>query len=148
MSHSVQSSPVQSLSRVRLSATPWTPAHQASWTFTVSLSLSCRPLLLLPSIFSSIRVFSSESAFHIRWPKDWCFSFSISPSNEYSGLISFRIDRFNPLVVQGNKKSQLFSPRVHHILCKFVNSLNNTFLKLYYTKTLKDRNKSIFYSSQ
>ena len=96
---------VQSLSRVRLCVTPWTAARQASLSFTTSQSLLkllstesvmpsnhlilCRPLLL-PSIFPSIRVFSSESALLIRWPKDW--SFSISPSNEYSGLISFRMD--------------------------------------------------------
>ena len=67
----------------------------------------CCPLLLLPSIFPSIRVFSNESALHIRWPKDWSFSFSISPSNEYSGLISFRIAWFDPLAVQGTLKSLL-----------------------------------------
>ena len=97
-------SSVQSLSRVRLFATPWTAACQASLSITYSWSLLmfielvmpsnhlilCCPLLLLPSVFPSIRVFSHESALHIRWPKDW--SFSISPSNEYSGLISFRMD--------------------------------------------------------
>src|SRR5574337_604879 len=67
----------------------------------------CRPLLLLPSIFPGIRVFSSESVLHIRWPKCWCFSFSISPSNEYSGLISFRIDWLDLLAVQGTLKSLL-----------------------------------------
>ena len=98
---------VQSLSCVQLPATPWTAARQAPLSFTVSWSLLkfisiesvmltkhflfC-PLLLLHLIFPSIRVFSSESALHIRWPKYWSFSFSISPSNEYSGLISFRID--------------------------------------------------------
>ena len=99
---------VQSLSHVRLFATPWTAAPQASLSFFISLSLlklmsiglvmpsnhlilGC-PLLLLPSIFPSIRVFSNELALHIRWPKYWSFSFSISPSEEYSGLISFRID--------------------------------------------------------
>ena len=70
----------------------------------------CHPLLLLPSIFPSIRVFSSESVLHIRWPKYWSFSFSISPSNEYSGLISFKIDRFDLLAVQGTLKS----PLQHH----------------------------------
>ena len=99
---------VQSLSCVRLFATPWTAARQASLSITNSQNLFklmsiesvmpsnhlilCRPLFLLPSIFSSIRVFFSESALRIRWPKDWSFTFSISPSNEYSGLISFRID--------------------------------------------------------
>ena len=98
---------VQLLSHVRLFATPWTAAHLASLSFTISLSLLkpmsielvmpsnrfilCRPLLL-PSIFPSIKVFSNESALRIRWPKYWSFSFSNSPSNGYSGLISFRID--------------------------------------------------------
>ena len=98
----------QSLSGVQLFATPWTVAHQASLSITNSWSmlklmfiksvmsshhliLSC-PLLLQPSIFPSFRVFSKESVLHIRWPKYWSFSFSISPSNEYSGLISFRMD--------------------------------------------------------
>ena len=102
-----QFSPVaQSLSRIWLFVTPSTAAHQASLSITNSQSLlrlmpiklvmpsnsliTCHPLLLLPSIFPSIRVFSSESVLHIRWPKYWSFSFSISPSNEYSGLISFR----------------------------------------------------------
>ena len=120
-SQSVQS--VQSLSRVRLFATPWTAARQASLSITNSQSLLklmsmelvmpsnhlilCRPLFLLPSIFSSIRVFSNESVLHIRWPEYWSFSFSISPSSEYSGLISLRMDWFNLLVVQGTLKSLL-----------------------------------------
>ena len=99
-------SSVQSLSHVQLFATPWTAARQASLSITNSLSLPklksiksvmpsnhlifCRPLLLLSSIFPSIRVFSNESALHIRWPKYWSFSFNISPSNEHPGLISFR----------------------------------------------------------
>ena len=103
--------------------TLWTAAHQASLSFTISQSLLklrsiesvmppnrlvlCRPLLLLPSIFPSIRVFSNESALDSRWPKYWSFSFSISPSNEYSGLISFRIDWFDLLAVQGTLKSFL-----------------------------------------
>ena len=103
------------------SATPWTAAHQASLTITDDWSLPklmsiksvvpsnhlilCCPLFLLPSIFPSIRIFSQESVLHIRWPKYW--SFSISPSNEYSGLISFRIDWFDLLVVQGTLKSLL-----------------------------------------
>ena len=101
-------SSVQSLSRVQLFETPWTAAHQASLSITNSQSLLklmstelmmrsshlilCLPLLLPPSIFPSIRVFSNESILPIRWPKDWSFSFSISPSNEHSGLISFRMD--------------------------------------------------------
>ena len=104
----VQFSSVQSLSHVRLFETPWTAAHQASQSITNSQSLLkllstesvmpsnhlilCRPLLLPPSIFPSIRVSSKESVLHIRWPKYWSFSFSISPSNECSGLISFRMD--------------------------------------------------------
>ena len=114
---------VQSLSCVRLFATPWTAAYQASLSFTVSQILLklmstelvtpanhvilCCPLLLLPSIFPSISIFSSELALHIRWLKCWGFSFSISPSNEYSGLISFRIDWFDLLAVQGTLKSLL-----------------------------------------
>ena len=114
---------VQLLSRVRLFVTPWTAAHQASLSITNSWSLLklmsiesmmlsnhlilCHPLLLPPSIFPSIRVFSIESAHHIRWPKYWSFSFSISPTNEYSGLISFRMDWFDLLVVQGTLKSLL-----------------------------------------
>ena len=114
---------VQLLSHVRLFATLWTTARQASLSITNSQSLLklisiesmmpsnhlilCRPLLLLPSIFRSIRVFSNESALHIRWPKYWSFSFSISPSNEYSGLISFRMDWLDLLAVQGTLKSLL-----------------------------------------
>ena len=116
-----QFSSVQSLSRVRLFSTPWTTAHQASLSITNSWSLPklisielvmpsnslipCRPLLLLPSIFPSIRIFSNESVLHIRWPKYW--SFSTNPSNEYSGLISFRIDWSDILAVQGTLKSLL-----------------------------------------
>ena len=107
---------VQSLSHVRLFVTPWTAAHQASitnsWSLPKLMSIEsvmpsnhlilCHPLLLLPSIFPSIRVFSNESALYIRRPKYW--SFSISPSNEYSGLISFRIDWLDPHTVQGTLK--------------------------------------------
>ena len=120
----LQFSSVQSLSRVRLFATPWIAARQASLSITNSRSLpnwvsdaiqpfhSLSFLLLLPSIFPSIRVFSNESALCIRWPKYWSFSVSISPSNEYSGLISFRMDWFDLLVVQVILKS-LFQ---HHSL--------------------------------
>ena len=116
-------SSVQSLSRVWLFATPWTAARQASLSITNSWSLLklmsielvmpsnhlilCRPLLFPPSIFPIIRVFWNESVLCIRWPKYWSFSFSISPSNEYSGLISFRIDWFDLLTVQGILKSLL-----------------------------------------
>ena len=116
-------SSVQSLSHVRLFVTPWIAACQASLSITNSRSptkltsiesvmssnhlILCHPLLLLPSIFPSIRVFSSKPVLHIKWPKYWSFSFSISPSNEYSGLISFRMDWLHPLSVQGTLKSLL-----------------------------------------
>ena len=116
-------SSVQLLSCVRLFATPWIAACQASLSINNSRSLSklmsiesvmpsnhlnlCRPLLLLPSIFPSIRVFSNESVLRIRWPKYWSFSFSISSSNECSGLISFRMNWWDLLVVQGTVKSLL-----------------------------------------
>ena len=116
-----QFSLVQSLSRARLLATPWTAAHQASLSITNSQSLLkfmsiesvmpsnhlilCHPLLLPPLIFPSIKVFSNESVLHMRWPKFWSFSFSVSPSNEYSGLISFRMDWLDLLAVQGTLKS-------------------------------------------
>ena len=116
-------SSIQSLSHVRLFATPRTAAHQASLSITNSQSLhklmstesvllsnhliTCQPLLLPPSIFPSIRVFSSESVLCIRWPKYWSFSFTISPSNEYSGLISFRMDWLNLLAVQRTLQSLL-----------------------------------------
>ena len=114
---------VQSLSCVRLFVTPWTAARQASLSITNSQRLLklmsiesvmlsnhlfiCDPLLLRPSIFPSIGVFSNESVLRIRWPTYWRFSFSISPSNEYSGLISFRMDWFDLLAVQGTLKSLL-----------------------------------------
>ena len=117
-----QFSLVQSLSCIGLFATPWTAAHQASLSTTNSRSLLklmsielvmpsnhlilCL-LLLLPSIYPSIRVFSKESVLRIRWPKYWSFSFSIGPSNEYSGLISFRMDWLDLLAVQGTLKSLL-----------------------------------------
>ena len=116
-------SSVQSLSRVQLFVTPWTAAHQASLSITYSQSLLklmsiksmmpskhlilCRPLLPLPSISPSIRVSSNKSVLHIKWPQYWSFSFSISPSNEYSRLLSFRIDWLDLLAVQGTRKSLL-----------------------------------------
>ena len=119
----MQFSSVQLLRYVQLFVTPWTAACQASLSITNSWSLLklmfielvmpsnhlllCCPLLLLPSIFPSIRVFSNESVLHIRWPKYWSFSFSISPSNEYSGLISFRMNWLDLLAVQGTLKSLL-----------------------------------------
>ena len=125
------------------STTLWTAAHQASLYFTLSRSLLklmsiesvmpsnnlilCRPLLLLPSIFPSIRVFSNESALHIRWPKYWSFSFGISSSNEYSGLISFRMDWLDLLAVQGTLKSLLHTT---------VQSINSSALSFLYNPTL------------
>ena len=119
---------VQALSHLQLFATPWAAAHQASLSFTISQSLLkhmstesvmpsshlilCHSLLLLPSMFPSIRVFYNESAFRLRWSKYWSFSFSISPSNEYSRLIFFRIGWFDLLAVQGTLNSLL----QHHSL--------------------------------
>ena len=123
-----QLSSLQSISRVWLFATPWTTARQASLSITNSQSppkptsiksvipsnhlILCRPLLLLPSIFPSIRVFSNESALRIRWPKYWSLSFNISPFNEHPGLISFMMDWLDLLAVQGTLKSLL----QHHSL--------------------------------
>ena len=120
---SVQFSSVQLLSLVQLFVTPWTTARQASLSTTNSWSLPklmsiesvmtsnhlilCRPLVLLPSSFPSIRVFSNESALRIRWPKYWSFSFNISPSNGHPGLISFTMDWLELLAVQGTLKSLL-----------------------------------------
>ena len=125
---------VQSLSHVQLLATPWTAAHQASLSFTISWSLLklmyiesmvpsnhlllFSPLLCLPSIFPSIKVFSNESALHIRWPKYWSFSFSISPYNDYSGLTSFRMDWFDLCAVQRTLKKSSPAPQF-----KSINSL-------------------------
>ena len=140
---SVQFSSVQSLSRVQLFATSWTTAHQAFLSTTNSQSLLklmsnesvlpsnhlilCHPLLPPPYIFPSIRVFSNDSVLQIRWPKYWSFSFNISPSNEYSGLIPFRMDWLDLLAVQGTLKSLL-----QHQL-KSINSLALSFL---YSPTL------------
>ena len=120
---SIQFSSVQLLSHVRLSVTPWTAAHQASLPITNSRRLLklisidsvmpsnhliiYHPLLLLPSVFPSIRVFLSESVLHIRWSKYWSLSFNISPSNEHSGLISFRMDWLGLLAIPGTLKSLL-----------------------------------------
>ena len=116
-------SSVHSLSRVQLFATPWTSVRQVSLSITNSWSppkpmsiesvmpsshlILCRPLLLLPSMFPSVRVFSNESALHIRWLKYWNFSFSICPSHEHPGLIFFRMDWLDVLTVQGTLKSLL-----------------------------------------
>ena len=138
-----QFSSIQSLSHVQLFVNPWTAALQASLSITNSQSLLklmsiksvmpsnhlilCYPLLLLPSIFPSIRVFSNESVLHIRWQKYQSFSFSISPSNEYSGLISFRMDWLDLLAVQGTLKSLL----QHHS-----SSINSSVLSFLYGPTL------------
>ena len=135
---------VHSLSCVQLFETLWTAAHQASLSFTISWSLLklmsiesmmpshhlilCHPLLLLSLVFASIRVFSSESALHIRWPKYWSFSFSISPSNEYSGLISFRIYWFDLLAVQGTLQESFPTPQFK--------SINSSVLSLLYGPAL------------
>ena len=134
-----QFSSVQCLSHVQLFVTPWTAAPQASLSITNSRSLlklvsiesvmtsnhliRCRSLLLLPSIFPSIRVFQNESVLCIRWPKNWSFSFNITPSNEYSGLISFGMDWLDPLAVQGTLKSLL-----QHHSSKVIYSLVLSFL--------------------
>ena len=139
---------VQLLSHVRLFVTAWTAAHHASLSITNSQSLLklmsiesvmssnhlilCRPLLLLPSIFPSIRVFSNESALCIRWPKYWSFSFSISPSNEHPGLISFRMDWLGLLAVQGTLKSLLqhHSSKVSILRCSafFIVQLSHPYM--------------------
>ena len=126
---------VQLLSHVQLFVTPWTAARQASLSITNSRSLPklmsielvmpsshfilCRPLLLPPSIFPSIGVFSNESVLHFRWPKSCSFSFSFSPSNEYSGLISFRIDWFYLLAVQGTLKIEFIQKWIGAISSKW-----------------------------
>ena len=139
---------LQLLSRVRLFAIPWTAAHQAFLSITNSRSLPklmsiklvmpsnhlilCCPLLLLPSIFPSIRVFSNESALHIRWPKYWSFSFNISPSNEHPGLISFRMDWLDLLAVQRTLKSLL----QHHLQVLMFKSISTSALSFHYSPTL------------
>ena len=135
MFSSVQFSSVQLLSHVRLFVTPWTTAYQASLSISTSRSppkpmciesvissnhlIFCHPLLLLPSIFPSIRVFSNGSALPIRWPKYWSFSFNLSPSNEHPGLISFRMDWLDLLEIQGTLKSLLqhHSSKASILLC-------------------------------
>ena len=132
-------SSVQLLSHILIIAIPWTVARQASLSITTSWSslrlmsiesvmpsnhlILCHPLLLPPSIFPSIRIFSNESALHIRWPKYWTFSFNISPSNEYSGLISFRMDWFDLLAVPGTRQESPPTPQF-----KSINSLALSFL--------------------
>ena len=146
--HNGMFSSVQSVSCVQLFMTPWTATHQASLSITISQSLLklmsielvmlskhlilCRPLLLLPSIFPSIKVFPNESVLWIRWPKYWSFSFSISPSNECSGLISFRMDWLDLLAVQGTLKSLLqhHSSKASILQCSafFIVQLSNPYM--------------------
>ena len=141
-------SSVQSFSRVQLFATPLTAAHQASLSITNSQSLLklmsiesvmpfnhlilCCPLLLLPSIFPSIKVFSNGSVLYIRWPKYWSFSFSISPFNEYSGLISFRMDWLDLLAVQESSLTPQFKS-INYSALSFLYVL--TYFNSYYHKT-------------
>ena len=137
---------VQSLSCVQVFVTPWTAALQASLSITNSWSspklmsiesvmpsnhlILCRPLLFLPSIFPSIRIFSNESALHIRWSKDWSFSLNISPSNEHPGLMSFRMDWLDLLAVQGTLKNlkELSNTTVqkHQFFCTQLSSQSNS----------------------
>ena len=140
-------SSVQSHSCVWLFASPWTAAHQASLSITNSRSppkpmstqlvmpsnhlILCHPLLLLPLIIPSIRVFSNESALSIRWPKYWNFSFTISPSNEHPGLISFRMDWFDLLAVQGTPKSLLQHHRGNQKLIVVIWKHNVSFASLF-----------------
>ena len=123
---------------------PWTASRQPSLFFTISQSLLTlmsleslmlsnhlilyRPLLLLPSIFTSIRVFSNESVLHIMWPKNWSFSFSNSPSNEYSGLISFRIDWFELLAVQRTQESSPAPPSILQCSAFFMIQLSHSYM--------------------
>ena len=144
----IQFSSVQSLSCVRLFATPWIAARQASLSITNSQSspklmciksvmpsshlILCRPLLLLPPIPPSIKVFSNESALRVRWPKYWSFSLSISPSNEHPGLVSFRMDWLDLLVIQGTRKSLLqhHSPKASILWCSafFIVQLSHPYM--------------------
>ena len=137
---------------------PWTAAHQAPLSFTISQSVFrfmsielvmlsnhltfCHPLLLLPSIFPSIRVFSSELALPIRWPKYWSFSFCISPSNEYSGLISFRIDWFDFLALQGTLKSLLQN---HNLKASILQCSTFFMVQLSHPYMTTDKNHSFDY---
>ena len=147
---SIYFSSVQLLIRVQLFATPWTAARQASLSITNSRSspkpmsiesvmpsnhlILCCPLLLLPSIFPSIRVFSNESALRVRWPKYWSFSFSISPYNEHPGLISFSMDWLDLLAVQGTLKSlpPHHSPKINSSVLSFLYSPTLTFIHDYW----------------
>ena len=132
---SSSSSFVQSLSGVRLFVTPWTPAWWAylSQTYVDRVGDASNHLILLPSIFLSIRVFSNESVLHISWPKYWSFNFSICPSNEYSGLISFRTDWFDLLAVQGTLKSLLQHHRSKPSILQYSTFFMDQFIHPYTT---------------
>ena len=153
-----QFSSVQSRSHVRLFATPWITAHQASLSITIFHSLPkfmsielvipsnylilCHPLLLLPSMFPCIRVFSNDSALHIRWPKYWSFIFNISPSNEHPGLISFRMDWLDLLAGQGTLKSlQHHSSKASILQCSafFIFQLSRPYMTTGKTIALTNR---------
>ena len=151
-------SSVHALSRIRLFVTSWTATCQASLSVTNSQSLLklmsiksvipskhlilCHPLLLLPSVFPTIRVFSNESALRIRWPKYWSFSFSISPSNEYSGLISFRMDWLDLLAVQGTLKSLLqHTVQKHHFFSAQLSLQSNSHI---HTRLLEKSQLSVY----
>ena len=153
-------SSVQLLSRVWLFATPWIAARQASLSITNSWSslslmsiesvmpsshlILCHPLLLLPPIPPSIRVFSNESTLCMRWPKYWSFSFSISPSNEHPGLISFRMDRLDLLAVQGTLKSVLQTTvQKHQFFCTQPSLCSNSHIHTWLLEKKKE-NKNIF----
>ena len=140
----IEISSVQSFSCVQLFATPWTAAQQASLSISNSRSLPklmsigsvmpsshlilCRPLLLLPSIFPSMRVFSSESVLHTKWPKYWSFSFNISPADEYPGRVSFRMDWLDLLAVHGTSQESSPTPQFK--------SINSSALSLLHSPTL------------
>ena len=165
-------SSVQSLSHVRLFATPWATAHQASLSITNCQSspkpmsiesvmpsshrILCLPLLLLPSVFPSIRNFSNKSALHIRWPKYWSFSFDISPSSEHSGLISFRMDWLDLLAVQGTLKSLLqhHSSKVSILQCSafFLVQLSHPYMTtgkwVSYTEYVRGMEKHCYFDNQ
>ena len=148
-------SSVQSLSHVQLFAIPWTAAYQASLSITNSRSLLklmsiesvmpsnhlifCHPLFLLPSVFPSIGVFSSESVLCIRWPKCCGFSFSISPTSEYSGLISFRMDCFDLLAVQGTLQESSPAPQFE--------TINSLVLSFLYGPTLLEINSALSFAT-
>ena len=150
---------VQLLSHVQLFVPPWTAARQTflsitnSWSLPKFISIElvmpsncfilCCPLLLLPSIFPSIRVFSNESALHIKWPKYWNFSFNISPSNEHPGLISFRMDWLDLLAVQGTLRSllQQHSSKASILRCSafFIGQLSHPYMTTRKTRALTRR---------